>query len=202
MFMLPPFFALATLSACGAPLAATRSCGWELALARRNTQCTMLPCDFEYTWERLAECRVRVVEEYDAVIETTRMLAQTERTERYRGLMHAYKEAAEKSAWELLGIAYNELRPETRAFLCLAVLLSIARTVWDERRQRKRRVESEKALRVHGECCICLKFIAKGQRIADFSCCRQVFHTHCIKEWFKHNNTCPICRGTDRYELE
>lgn len=199
--MLPPLFALATLSACGAPLAATRSCGWELALARRNAQCTMLPCDFEYTWERLAECRVRVVEEYDAVIETTRMLARTEEMMHYRELMREYMKREASALW-LLDTLRNDLKYETWVFLGLAVLLSIARTVWDERRQCKRRVKSEKALRAHGECCICLKSMAKGQQIANFSCCRQVFHAHCIKKWFEHNSTCPICRNTARYRLE
>jgi len=199
--MLPPFFALATLSACGAPLAATRSCGWELALARRNTQCTMLPCDFEYTWKQLAECRVRVVDEYDAVIETARMLSRTEETMHYRELMHEYMKREVGALW-LLDTLRKDLKYETWVFFGLAVLLSIARTTWDFRQLRQRCVKSEKALCARGECCICLKSISKGQRIADFSCCRQVFHAHCIKEWFEYNNTCPVCRNTTRCRLE
>jgi len=25
--------------------------------------------------------------------------------------------------------------------------------------------------------------------------CNHTFHHHCIQEWFRHNNTCPLCRS-------
>lgn len=192
--MLPPLFALATLSACGVPLAATRSCEWEIALARWNAQCTMFPCDLDYTRTKLSECLVRVTDEYNDVLSTTRMLAHMELKESYNAALRGVHRPDEAHV--------IEIGPEVWNFLCLVVFLSYANCVWDGYRHHKRRVTCTDALCARGECCICLAPIAKGQRIADFSCCRQVFHARCIKEWFEHNNTCPVCRRTERYELK
>ena len=41
------------------------------------------------------------------------------------------------------------------------------------------------------ECCICRDRIEEGIKLN----CNHVFHKTCIKEWFKVNKTCPLCRA-------
>ena len=41
------------------------------------------------------------------------------------------------------------------------------------------------------ECCICRDRIEEGIKLK----CNHVFHKTCIKEWFKVNKTCPLCRA-------
>ena len=41
------------------------------------------------------------------------------------------------------------------------------------------------------KCAICLEQSFKSQCKTR---CGHLFHINCIKEWFKHNATCPICR--------
>ena len=45
------------------------------------------------------------------------------------------------------------------------------------------------------ECCICLERMkTKNRTTLKVLTCKHVFHTKCIEEWNKINNTCPICR--------
>ncbi|CAI2378760.1 unnamed protein product [Moneuplotes crassus] len=41
-------------------------------------------------------------------------------------------------------------------------------------------------------CCVCTD---EMQIEATILLCKHLFHTECIKEWFKSHNTCPICRS-------
>lgn len=45
------------------------------------------------------------------------------------------------------------------------------------------------------DCCICLETMKnKNRTTLKVLTCKHVFHSKCIKEWNKINNTCPICR--------
>ena len=43
----------------------------------------------------------------------------------------------------------------------------------------------------HEECSICLDDIASKCKKTS---CGHKFHKHCLKQWMKENNVCPICR--------
>lgn len=40
-------------------------------------------------------------------------------------------------------------------------------------------------------CAICLEDIGTGSRLKN---CKHVYHTECIREWFKKKQNCPVCR--------
>ena len=42
-------------------------------------------------------------------------------------------------------------------------------------------------------CCICLSEIKKGKNTILLPC-KHMFHSKCITDWLKSNNTCPMCR--------
>lgn len=42
-------------------------------------------------------------------------------------------------------------------------------------------------------CCICLDDMEKNT-IAYKLCCNHIFHGECIKIWYEHQQTCPLCR--------
>ena len=54
---------------------------------------------------------------------------------------------------------------------------------------------SEIIIPPEAECNICLGGLVKGQRICKLPCEHFSFHSHCISEWLRHNNICPICRA-------
>ena len=43
-------------------------------------------------------------------------------------------------------------------------------------------------------CNICLEDFSNGEKVLVLPCLH-IFHTNCIKEWFKSNNTCPLCKS-------
>jgi E3 ubiquitin-protein ligase RNF115/126 len=45
------------------------------------------------------------------------------------------------------------------------------------------------------DCVICLTAFEKGNQVLILPC-THLFHPNCIKDWFKTNNTCPICKFT------
>jgi E3 ubiquitin-protein ligase BIG BROTHER-like protein len=47
------------------------------------------------------------------------------------------------------------------------------------------------------KCNICQFEYRDGEKAMHLPC-RHQFHPDCIKEWFKENRTCPVCR----YEVE
>jgi len=38
--------------------------------------------------------------------------------------------------------------------------------------------------------------------IAIFGDCNHAFHKHCIDEWIKNNNKCPLCRSKWNYKIQ
>lgn len=42
-------------------------------------------------------------------------------------------------------------------------------------------------------CVICMTQFEKGEKILTIPCCH-LYHSDCIKDWFKKKNTCPICK--------
>ena len=44
------------------------------------------------------------------------------------------------------------------------------------------------------ECCICLEALDIKKHII-LNTCKHEIHVHCIKEWFKVNADCPLCRS-------
>jgi len=44
------------------------------------------------------------------------------------------------------------------------------------------------------DCAICLEELNNNNKVILE--CMHSFHTECITEWFKNNNTCPFCRRT------
>ena len=43
------------------------------------------------------------------------------------------------------------------------------------------------------ECCICLDFMQANTYAVKLGC-NHYFHDHCIFEWYRLSNTCPLCR--------
>ena len=43
------------------------------------------------------------------------------------------------------------------------------------------------------DCTICLNSFKHGDKALILPCIH-IFHTDCIKNWFKTQNTCPICK--------
>ena len=48
--------------------------------------------------------------------------------------------------------------------------------------------------RITNECCICLEPLNSKKNIY-LNTCKHEIHVHCIKEWFKVNVDCPLCRS-------
>lgn len=44
-------------------------------------------------------------------------------------------------------------------------------------------------------CCICQEEYVVGERIGTLDCGHD-FHSHCIRQWLRQKNTCPICKMT------
>jgi hypothetical protein len=42
-------------------------------------------------------------------------------------------------------------------------------------------------------CVICMNQYKQGEKILTIPCCH-IYHSECIKDWFKSNDTCPICK--------
>lgn len=42
-------------------------------------------------------------------------------------------------------------------------------------------------------CCICLDPIVKDSKESELNC-KHIFHTECIRIWYEHQQTCPLCR--------
>ena len=50
-----------------------------------------------------------------------------------------------------------------------------------------------------GSCAICLEDFkaedSENQQVAELACSgKHIFHVHCLKEWVKNNDICPMCR--------
>ena len=46
------------------------------------------------------------------------------------------------------------------------------------------------------ECVICMCEFEDSDQIAELRCdSRHIFHTKCIEDWLKNNDTCPNCRA-------
>jgi Ring finger domain len=50
------------------------------------------------------------------------------------------------------------------------------------------------ALKTEGLCSICMEPHVKGEFIVE-SQCKHIFHDHCMSEWLKIKQTCPMCRA-------
>lgn len=48
------------------------------------------------------------------------------------------------------------------------------------------------------ECSICLCECVEKKVVAQLHPCCHTFHSECIKQWFKKQNTCPLCRTISR----
>ena len=45
------------------------------------------------------------------------------------------------------------------------------------------------------ECAICLEKFDEESEVTPLPCdIRHYFHNKCIEDWFKNNNTCPLCK--------
>ena len=55
--------------------------------------------------------------------------------------------------------------------------------------QNVNKLESDKK-----RCNICLEDFVNGENVLVLPCLH-IYHTSCIKEWFKNNNTCPLCKS-------
>ena len=43
-------------------------------------------------------------------------------------------------------------------------------------------------------CSICLDKILNGQKVRKIKFCPHYFHSECIQDWVKVNETCPNCK--------
>ncbi|XP_078153157.1 RING-H2 finger protein ATL39-like [Carex rostrata] len=50
------------------------------------------------------------------------------------------------------------------------------------------------ASNMNTDCVICLSKLQKGEPVVMLSICLHLFHPECIRSWFRHNSTCPLCR--------
>jgi len=60
------------------------------------------------------------------------------------------------------------------------------------------RIKEFKAEGEIGECAICQETIKIGENFTRTACSDVVnhfYHTTCCSQWFKDNNTCPMCRA-------
>ena len=49
----------------------------------------------------------------------------------------------------------------------------------------------------HAECTICLEDFTDEDRVTPLPCDeRHYFHSHCIEDWFRRNDSCPLCKQT------
>jgi hypothetical protein len=46
-------------------------------------------------------------------------------------------------------------------------------------------------------CMICFNAIQVGSKVGVLPNCQHIFHTHCLKDWLKRRNVCPLCLDTD-----
>lgn len=44
------------------------------------------------------------------------------------------------------------------------------------------------------ECSICKMEYINTDTVYKVKCCNTIFHYECIDEWYKHKNSCPLCR--------
>lgn len=53
------------------------------------------------------------------------------------------------------------------------------------------------------ECSVCMEDFSPNENLVQLHAQSRplknphLFHEKCIKDWLKHHNTCPLCRGTD-----
>lgn len=45
----------------------------------------------------------------------------------------------------------------------------------------------------HDKCDVCQFEYSASDRVINLPC-KHFFHSGCIKEWFRQNRTCPVCR--------
>ncbi|KAK8502523.1 hypothetical protein V6N13_095612 [Hibiscus sabdariffa] len=45
-----------------------------------------------------------------------------------------------------------------------------------------------------GACGICLEDLKKGEKVRAMGVCGHKFHGHCIIQWIKRKQNCPLCR--------
>jgi hypothetical protein len=50
------------------------------------------------------------------------------------------------------------------------------------------------ALGPNGDCPICIEPQLEGELIVEPDC-KHIFHDHCLSEWMKTKQTCPLCRA-------
>lgn len=52
------------------------------------------------------------------------------------------------------------------------------------------------------KCNLCQAYGANNQRcLVSIGACQHAYHTHCIAQWLKNRNTCPICNSPWAYDL-
>ena len=68
--------------------------------------------------------------------------------------------------------------------------------VQEQEQEQEQDVSSVVILDVSSECSVCLERYVAGSvgRLA----CGHRFHHHCIIQWLRDHNTCPLCRGVAR----
>ncbi|XP_078431683.1 E3 ubiquitin-protein ligase RHA2B-like [Wolffia australiana] len=46
------------------------------------------------------------------------------------------------------------------------------------------------------QCSVCLDAVNTGPRVQQLPCCRHIFHSLCLEEWFRQcKPSCPLCRS-------
>jgi hypothetical protein len=50
-------------------------------------------------------------------------------------------------------------------------------------------------------CCICMEDYTPDDFVTDLPCSEtHYFHTHCVADWIKTKNSCPMCRKEITHE--
>jgi hypothetical protein len=77
-------------------------------------------------------------------------------------------------------------------FINAVVIISFGkeRLTVDQRRGNVRQLMAS----MNSDCAICLEPVICGvSQVADLPCCH-AFHAICLGDWFRHGDTCPVCR--------
>jgi len=77
----------------------------------------------------------------------------------------------------------------------------LARSMYDSELHRNPTIRLDirphhcKTTEVDGDCSVCQSKFNLGDKLSTLQDCRHTFHHHCLQEWGKYKQECPLCRA-------